>query len=101
MLCCFNGAADLHPRKHPQTASVPGIPDAASMGPRTSIPENVELVLRSDASMGPRTYIRGNFFRRRTWGHHKAASMGPRTYIRGNFVRLANNLAVGFASMGR
>ncbi len=61
---CFNGAADLHPRKARRAGLRP--------------------VGKSLASMGPRTYIRGK--REPVWieGHTvDLASMGPRTYIRG------------------
>ena len=60
---CFNGAADLHPRK-----------PARQPGGRRSYA----------ASMGPRIFIRGNSEAAATPGVHSYASMGPRIFIRGN-----------------
>ena len=85
----FNGAADFHPRKPDLRALEQGLPQRASMGPRTSIRGNEDPAHRPHtglpASMGPRTSIRGNAsvgsMAFRTDG---IASMGPRTSIRGN-----------------
>ena len=61
---CFNGAADLHPRKFSSAFSAPMktlcFNGAADLHPRKSAngPNNGRIP--DLASMGPRTYIRGN-----------------------------------------
>jgi len=49
------------------------------------------------ASMGPRTYIRGNWQMIRNRWTSQLASMGPRTYIRGNRAQFG---CQGFAMNG-
>ena len=60
---CFNGAADVHPRKHPDRRRIHPL-RAASMGPRMFIRGNGDGSCWetgcAHASMGPRMFIRGN-----------------------------------------
>ena len=84
---CFNGAADVHPRKPGRRVVCQRCPSgfngAADVHPRKR-KEGKGEGERERASMGPRMFIRGNEPRAPKDCRVRPASMGPRMFIRGN-----------------